>query len=68
VTVTRETGGYEFAPDATNWLQPYSPQHENEHTQATAATAPTGQFGHPALFRTGDTYALLQLHRADRRT
>ncbi|MDX6295174.1 MAG: alpha-glucosidase, partial [Kribbellaceae bacterium] len=24
-----------------------------------AATAPTGQFGHPALFRTGDTYALL---------
>ncbi|GAA3547184.1 glycoside hydrolase family 97 catalytic domain-containing protein [Kribbella ginsengisoli] len=59
VTVQRETGGYEFAADATNWLQPYSPQHENEHAQATAATAPTGQFGHPALFRTGANYALL---------
>ncbi|MET7284079.1 glycoside hydrolase family 97 catalytic domain-containing protein [Kribbella sp. NPDC005582] len=59
VTVQRETGGYELAPDATSWLQPYSPQHENEHAQATAATAPSGQFGHPALFRTGGTYTLL---------
>jgi alpha-glucosidase len=59
VTVQRETGGYELAPSATSWLQPYSPQHENEHAQATASTAPTGQFGHPALFRTGSTYALL---------
>lgn len=59
VTVKRETAGYEFAADATNWLQPYSPQHENEHAQATASTAPTGQFGHPALFRAGANYALL---------
>lgn len=59
VTVQRETGGYELAPDATSWLQPYNPQHENEHAQATASTAPTGQFGHPALFRTGSTYTLL---------
>jgi alpha-glucosidase len=59
VTVQRETGGFTFAADATSWLQPYSPQHENEHAQATAATAPTGQFGHPALFRAGGNYALL---------
>ncbi len=59
VTVQRETGGFELAPDATSWLQPYSPQHENEHAKATASTAPTGEFGHPALFRAGGNYALL---------
>ncbi|WBQ02641.1 glycoside hydrolase family 97 catalytic domain-containing protein [Kribbella sp. CA-293567] len=59
VTVQRETGGYTFAADTTNWLQPYNAQHENEHAQATAATAPTGQFGHPALFRAGSNYTLL---------
>ncbi|WP_049797336.1 glycoside hydrolase family 97 catalytic domain-containing protein [Kribbella flavida] len=58
-TVQRETGGFELAPDATSWLQPYNPQHENEHAEATAATAPTGEFGHPALFRRGSTYTLL---------
>ncbi|WP_328995110.1 glycoside hydrolase family 97 catalytic domain-containing protein [Kribbella sp. NBC_01245] len=58
-TVERESGGYEFAGDATSWLQPYNPQHENEHAQATAATAPTGQFGHPALFLAGGNYVLL---------
>ncbi|MDP9794893.1 hypothetical protein J2S43_003405 [Catenuloplanes nepalensis] len=59
VTVTGETSSYAIPADAPAWLLPYSPNYEEPWTRTTAGAAPAGDYGFPALFRIGDTYAML---------
>ncbi|WP_199432627.1 glycoside hydrolase family 97 catalytic domain-containing protein [Qaidamihabitans albus] len=58
-TVTGEASSFSPPGDATAWLQPYNAQHERRRVETTAAAAETGEYGNPALFRTGADYALL---------
>ncbi|GAB7036885.1 MULTISPECIES: glycoside hydrolase family 97 catalytic domain-containing protein [Catenuloplanes] len=59
VTVTGETSSFAIPADAPAWLLPYSPNYEETWSATTAGAAPAGQYGFPALFRVGDTYAML---------
>lgn len=58
-TVTGEATGFTLPGDAPAWLLPYGPEYEKERMQATAASAPAGDYGYPSLFRIADTYVLL---------
>ncbi|MCO4697051.1 glycoside hydrolase family 97 catalytic domain-containing protein [Streptomyces sp. RO-S4] len=59
VTVEREASAFRLPGSAQAWLTPYSPNYERLYAPATAADADTGAYAYPALFRVGDTYALL---------
>ncbi|WP_052697650.1 glycoside hydrolase family 97 protein [Luteibacter yeojuensis] len=67
VTVTGEATSYKLPPDATAWLLPYTASYEHERIETTAATAPTGDYGYPSLFRSGERYLLLTEANADGR-
>jgi alpha-glucosidase len=58
-TVTGEASSWAVPADADAWLLPYSPNYEETWIQGTAAGVRTGDYGFPALFRTGGKYVLL---------
>ncbi|MDR7276188.1 glycoside hydrolase family 97 catalytic domain-containing protein [Catenuloplanes atrovinosus] len=59
VTVIGETSSYVIPPDADAWLLPYTPNYEEPWSRTTAGAAPVADYGFPALFRIGGTYAML---------
>ena len=58
-TITGEASSFTLPAEAPAWLLPYNPNYENERVQTTAGAAGAGEYGFPALFRVGSTYALL---------
>jgi hypothetical protein len=58
-TVTDEPVQLSLPDKADAWLQPYTSSYESKYTTTTSDGAATGDFGFPALFRSGSTYALL---------
>ncbi|MFE9204255.1 glycoside hydrolase family 97 catalytic domain-containing protein [Micromonospora sp. NPDC007230] len=59
VTVKREASSYSLPTGAPAWLLPYTPNYEGTRVETTAAAAPAGDFGFPALFDVENTYVLL---------
>jgi hypothetical protein len=59
VTVVREASAFRPPAAARAWLSSYTPNYERTFAPSGAADAPDGSYAYPALFRTGDTYALL---------
>ncbi|MGA7438827.1 MAG: glycoside hydrolase family 97 catalytic domain-containing protein [Luteibacter sp.] len=66
-TVTGEATSYALPPDARAWLLPYDASNEKERLETTAVAAPKGDYGYPALFRTGQRYVLITEANADGR-
>jgi hypothetical protein len=66
-TVTGEATSYMLPTDAQAWLLPYEPSYEKERIQTTAVGAPTGDYGNPSLFRSGERYVLITEANADGR-
>ncbi|MFC9125521.1 glycoside hydrolase family 97 catalytic domain-containing protein [Streptomyces sp. NPDC057099] len=58
-TVRREASAFQLPGNARAWLTKYHPAHEQHHSESTASRAPSGSFGYPALFQTGESYVLL---------
>ncbi|GAA0799157.1 glycoside hydrolase family 97 catalytic domain-containing protein [Spirilliplanes yamanashiensis] len=59
VVVKGEASSWALPPDATGWLLPYTPNYEATRIETTAAGAPAGDYGFPALFEVAGRYALL---------
>lgn len=59
VTVVREASAFRPPAAARAWLSSYTPNYERTFAPSGAADAPDGSYAYPALFRVGDTYALL---------
>ncbi|MDQ1655617.1 MAG: alpha-glucosidase [Cryptosporangiaceae bacterium] len=60
VGITRESSAFTLPADAPAWLLPYTPNYEGTRYESTAAAAPAGDVGFPALFEaTSGVYALL---------
>ncbi|KDN79409.1 alpha-galactosidase [Streptomyces olindensis] len=57
--VLGETSAFTLPPDADAWLGTYRPDNEGQFVRYTAATAPTGDYSHQALFATDGGYTLL---------
>jgi alpha-glucosidase len=57
-TVTKEPVSFAVPDKADAWLLPYSAAYENKWAATTSDGAAAGDFGFPALFRSGGTYAL----------
>ncbi|HEY4092904.1 MAG TPA: glycoside hydrolase family 97 catalytic domain-containing protein [Luteibacter sp.] len=66
-TVIGEATRYALPPDARAWLLPYDASNEKERLETTAIAAPKGDYGYPALFRTGQRYVLITEANADGR-
>jgi hypothetical protein len=67
VTVTGEATSYKLPADARAWLLPYDPSNEKERIQTSAVAAPSGDYGYPSLFLTGQRYVLITEANADGR-
>ncbi|HEX5619438.1 MAG TPA: glycoside hydrolase family 97 catalytic domain-containing protein, partial [Solirubrobacteraceae bacterium] len=54
-----EVAAWRFPASARAWLQSYRPDYEGAYRPVALRSAKPGDYGFPALVRTGDTWALL---------
>lgn len=63
--VKEEQTAYSFPKETARWLERWNPANEGLYTAVTNGRVPSGEWGYPALFQTGDKACWLLLHEAD---